>query len=451
MKTSSSSRVTTIFGATVLFVLAKGFSSLLDQVSMFYGTLTVLTIIEAMLWFIFSRRYYQNCELWRALIILYGSMAAYFVIPMLCLASGLEIFTFPERQVKTAMLAQSLSLSFTYLFGGIIITPVVLRNQSLRVKLWIRRLRVTRLGYISFTFIGGVIACLYVQVYLQSGVGSLVGQASRHSLITTFETGKTWLIQYLFFSWLIIAALIIIFRYRERSSFLVLTLQAVSTLMFLYCYVSVGNRRELAFFLIFLLVVFPFSAARTPKLLFLAFPVLFAVGFLRILAGGEQETAVVADLVIGALGEFIFPHYPLIYYSGVAELSHLWGLSFFSLPLVLLPSFGFWEPVTGLGIQFSNEFANGGMGFAFTPLAEGYVNFGWGAVIYTPILLVLSLRLILAFGALFPIGALLIFSFALDICRGEFYSIGLQWLIFSLSSVTFLHVCRAKLRSRAAN
>jgi hypothetical protein len=72
------------------------------------------------------------------------------------------------------------------------------------------------------------------------------------------------------------------------------------------------------------------------------------------------------------------------------------------------------------------------MGYALTPLAEGFVNFGWLSVVLVPLLLTLTFRLFFHLAHLLPFGIMTLMSFPLDISRGEFTTMAFQWIIFTL-------------------
>lgn len=205
-----------------------------------------------------------------------------------------------------------------------------------------------------------------------------------------------------------------------------------SILLFLYVYVSIGNRRELALFLVFVLLLsVGFKKNILTFAIVAAFPVLLALGLIRALSGASLDEFDLTTNLLNLFGEFVFPHYALLYYSSLPSFQFEFGRSFFLLPAYAFPSFGLWEKSKSLSVQFAYDFSNLDMGYALTPLAEGYINFGWSAMVLSPLLLALSLVLAMRFANIAPFTLLIIFSFPLDISRGEFTTIFFQFVIFS--------------------
>ena len=262
------------------------------------------------------------------------------------------------------------------------------------------------------------------------------------------ETGKTWLLQYLFFAWLMGVSAVSLFRDKHcKTPLLARLIQVAAITLFMHAYISIGNRRELAMLLIFLLVL---SVFRRNRLLFvgatLAFPVLLTLGLSRALGDSAIGEFDLTTNMLNLFGEFVFPHYPLLYYSDPVELDYRLGQSYLSLPLYILPGFDLWEKAQSLAVQFSSEYSDRRMGYALTPLAEGYVNFGWAAVVLVPLFLVTTFRILFQFVNLLPFGVLVLMAFPLDISRGEFTTIAFQWVIFTITVALTAKIYTAKIR-----
>ena len=82
----------------------------------FLGLLLFLNIIELSVWLLISKIYYKGEILAVGLVIVYVVMATYVIVPLTLLISDFEIFPFKLETIKTALLAQSISLSFLYPF-----------------------------------------------------------------------------------------------------------------------------------------------------------------------------------------------------------------------------------------------------------------------------------------------------------------------------------------------
>lgn len=421
-----------LYGAAIFF---KCLALNALQLAQFGELLLATNLVELALWFIISFVYYQGRRAHVGLMLLYTVMAIYASVPLAFLAFDLEVFPFNTVTIQRAMLAQSLASTHLFLFAHLLITPRLCSRVDNTIDRLLNQKQPKFSGEILASLVGLVIAVIYYQNFHSSGVTDMVGSASRVEITKAVETGKTWLLQYLFFAWLMAVVAVSMFRVENRpTSWLARGIQTVAVMLFMHPFIAIGNRRELAISLIFLIVL---SIIRKKKLLFtlaaVSFPVLLSIGLFRTLGGSAIGEFDITTNMLSLFGEFVFPHYPLLYYSEQAGLEQQLGSSYLNLPLYILPSFDLWEKAQSLGIQFSLEYSNGDMGYAFTPLAEGFVNFGWLSIVLVPLLLTLTYRMVFQFAQLLPFGVLMLMSFPLDISRGEFKAMALQWIIFTLT------------------
>ena len=149
--------------------------------------------------------------------------------------------------------------------------------------------------------------------------------------------------------------------------------------------------------------------------------------------------------------EAVLPNYPLL--NHISSQKDPWlGSSYLRLPAVVVPSFGLWEKAKSLSETFAMDYSNGTMGYAYTPLGEGYANFGVFAVITTPLLLVFAEWLLLKGWItsenpgeiIFP--GLFFLSIPLTINRGEFVTVAFEIVLYSLTVCTFLRMSRIAMR-----
>ena len=405
------------------------------QLTQFGERLLATNLVELALWLGTSLVYYQGRRAHVGLMLLYTIMAIYASVPLALLAFDLEIFPFDAMTIQRAMLAQSLALTHVFLFAHLLITPRLVRRVDNTIDRLLNQMRPKFSGEIVASLVGLAIALVYYQNFLSAGVGDMVGSASRAMIARAAETGKTWLLQYVFFAWLMAVAAVSMFRDENRPTpWLARGIQMVAVMLFMHAYIAIGNRRELAILLIFLIVL---SIFRRKRLLFamaaVSFPVLLTLGLFRALEGSAVGEFDITTNMLNLFGEFVFPHYPLLYYSEQAGLEQQLGSSYLNLPLYILPSFELWEKAQSLAVQFSFEYSNRSMGYALTPLAEGFVNFGWLSVVLVPLLLALTFRLFFHLAHLVPFGIMTLMSFPLDISRGEFTTMAFQWIIFTLT------------------
>ncbi|UFS55398.1 hypothetical protein LN050_05930 [Comamonadaceae bacterium M7527] len=421
-----------LYGLAIFFKCLS-FNAL--QLAHFGKLLLATNLVELTLWFSISFVYYQGRRAHVGLMLLYTVMAIYASVPLAFLAFDLEIFSFDTVTIQRAMLAQSLASTHLFLFAHLLITPRLVSRVDNTIDRFLNQKRPKFSGEIVASLFGLVIALIYYKNFHSSGVADMVGSASRVVISKAVETGKTWLLQYVFFAWLMAVAAVSLFSVENRPTpWLARGIQMVAVMLFMYAYIAIGNRRELAILLIFLIVL---SIFRKKKLLFavaaVSFPVLLTLGVYRALEGSAFGELDITTNMLNLFGEFIFPHYPLLYYSEQAGLEQQLGSSYLNLPLYILPGFELWEKAQSLAQQFSLEYSNGDMGYAITPLAEGFVNFGWLSVVFVPLLLTLTFRLFFHLAHLVPFGIMTLMSFPLDISRGEFTSMALQWIIFTLT------------------
>jgi hypothetical protein len=112
---------------------------------------------------------------------------------------------------------------------------------------------------------------------------------------------------------------------------------------------------------------------------------------------------------------------------------------------MVMPTFGLWNKQASLALQFAHEYGGlGGMGYAYTPLAEGIANFGVLGVIIVPAYLTMSGFTLLSSKIVAPVVFLVFVSISLNINRGEFSSIVQQLFIIAASMHCFLAMTRRR-------
>ena len=416
-------------------ILSKYLSYRVLNFSLFSELLLVINLVELIIWARVSRIYYSKQRAYIGLMLFYSSFATYATVPLALLSFDVPIFPFDQDTIRGVMFGQSLSLTHVFLFTHILITPTLVAKVDKIVDKYLSELKPNKFGEIAASLIGLIIAFIYFYNFSTSGAAEMVGATSRAMIANAAETGKTWLLQYLFFAWLMTVAMVSMSRQDQvRSGWLARGIQILAIMVFMYAYISIGNRRELALLLMFLLVL---SIFRKKRLLFaitaISFPILLALGLFRVLGGLDVGDYDLKTNMLNLFGEFVFPHYPLMYYSDRVITEYQLGATYLNLPLYVLPSFDLWEKAQSLAVQFSNEYSGRSMGYALTPLTEGYINFGWISVVLVPLMLVFTFRVMFRAARVAPFGILVLLSFPLDISRGEFTTIAFQWIIFTFA------------------
>jgi hypothetical protein len=209
---------------------------------------------------------------------------------------------------------------------------------------------------------------------------------------------------------------------------------ACVVLVFPYISLRLGNRNELLFFVGFAATILCLRGKVRLMVLFAAaaVPLLLYLGLSR--SSTLIETTGIGSLTfyLSLFGEFVFPHFPLL--DHLNSHGNLWlGWSYLRLPAFFVPSLGLWDKPQSLAIVFSQQYEGiGGMGYAYTPLGEGVANFGIAAVVFVPLGLAAFARILASRLISSPLPLLLFFSIPQGINRGDFQSIALYLLCFSV-------------------
>lgn len=387
-----------------------------------YLGLAVAGALEAAGWTWFLAREYRRAGASDVFLLFPLVSAVYASVPAAVLAAGIEVFPFEDRTIWLSVTMASLSVSI--LWGGF--AYVLSPELALRVEAGIRslpdRLRPTRLGMRLFLGVGAAMTAYYWWNYVASGASEAVAEATRAELMGTVETGKTWLVQYLFACWSAVLVLILASPSARRSVprawLAAAVLEAVA---FLAVYVRMGNRRELVFVLLFAAALAMARGRRrwvlTAAAVIVPLGVLLGVSRMGSQGGEEFEEA-----LLQAFGEFVYPHFPLMY--NVENATGLaMGATYARLPANVVPSFGLWTKAEPLAKIFADTFAEGKMGYAYTPLAEGYLNFGMAATLVVPLLLLAALWTLARWRAMSALPFLVFMAMALDVSRGDFMAL----------------------------
>jgi hypothetical protein len=207
----------------------------------------------------------------------------------------------------------------------------------------------------------------------------------------------------------------------------------VSVTAFILLQLSLGNRRDFMPMFIFLAGVVATRRhavvrAGTVALAGVAFTVLTILGVLRqVIENPMLLASNLGDLLV-TQNEFVSPIQTLIYYVQKARPLRL-GWTYISAPSLLIPRVFWPEKPESLSLQFMRD-AFGAidvMGYAYTPVTEAFINFGWvGPFIFFALLSIAMTKLVKH--AVAHTGFYFIcFSLVVDFNRGDvaglFYSV----------------------------
>ncbi|MER2493228.1 O-antigen polymerase [Catenovulum sediminis] len=394
---------------------------------------SIFLLFELVFWLVLNCRRHKSLNKVIVAVIFPFISFVYLNTPLFMFPLDILPYNFSNNSIVYSLQLLTVSsticfLAFFFLFSQSLV-GVLFRKIKNELKLF----QVTKIGIWLFIIIGTGVALLYLYNFYSSGAYLYAGNASRLEVINAAETGKTWLLQYIFSAWVIVAFLCFTSNTgkftRIHMAFVLLIIIA-----FLVPYVQLGNRRELASIILFLLVLQCVKGNAVKALLPLGIliPVVLVVGYFR------QSTSelILSDFLVSVFGEFLFPHTTLIYGIEFGSPMYL-GTSIYTGFIYFLPSLGLWDKGLSLAQQFSLDYGGGMMGYGYTPYAEMFVNFGASAVVLFPFIIASLIYVLIRIRSSnwLPI---FILCFSLDINRGEFASIFMQLLIYVILATVLI-------------
>ena len=197
--------------------------------------------------------------------------------------------------------------------------------------------------------------------------------------------------------------------------------------VFVLFLLSIGTRRDFLPMFIFLAGVMATRRrtvirAGTVAIGFLAFTAMTAIGIVRQIADNPAILARFSPLeMLVTQSEFVSPIQTLMHYT-IVDRPLRWGLTYISAPSLFLPR-AFWpDKPESLSLQFMRDaFASVGlMGFAYTPVTEAFLNFGWPGPFFIFAILSIVLMKLVRNAERFPGIYFIAFAYTLDFNRGDF-------------------------------
>ena len=188
---------------------------------------------------------------------------------------------------------------------------------------------------------------------------------------------------------------------------------------FMICLLT-GSRKYILFLLIITLNCTIVGIIKSKKYLLYVITGVIAATFMRVVVMDRGFSGNFYSKLAGMTGEFIFPYisFPLSVQRGITH-------EYFNYPTLLdsvlyfIPRSFFPQKNYSIGYTFSYMIMNVGMGFASSPLLEGYINFGEVGFLFEGILIIIILifttRLSKTDYMLYMFGTILL----IDLNRGE--------------------------------
>jgi oligosaccharide repeat unit polymerase len=195
---------------------------------------------------------------------------------------------------------------------------------------------------------------------------------------------------------------------------------------FVLFHLSLGSRRDYLAMFIFLAGVIATKRQAVIRLWTVVagsilFVALSALGILRhVLVDPSLLARGPVDLFLSG-SEFVSPIQTLIHYVNISRPLR-WGWTYLSAPTLFIPRSIWPDKPESLSLQFARDTFGGvgAMGFAYTPVTEAFINFGWlGPVIVLSLLSVLMVKLVRNADA-HPGLYFICFAWVVDFNRGDF-------------------------------
>ena len=229
----------------------------------------------------------------------------------------------------------------------------------------------------------------------------------------------------------------------------------IAITIFVMFHISLGNRRDFLPMFIFLAAVFATRRRAVIRLWTLvaglfAFAALTLIGIVRqVLREPSLLMRNPAELFVST-SEFFTPIQTLIHYVNV-ERPLLWGWTYLSAPSLFIPRAIWADKPEGLSLQFLRDAygTTAMMGYAYTPVTEAFVNFGWvGPLVFFSIISLLMVKLV-RHADVHPGVYLICFSYVVDFNRGDFGTTAYSLIFVGAGYATMQLFSRLRWSSRS--
>lgn len=284
---------------------------------------------------------------------------------------ALELLGLPTIVSSTNNIAAAFVLHNIGWSASILLFPIYRPLSTLRESIGNKHEKLSNNIINPILFTAGIAAAILMLFYVRGGFdGSFLMRDGRYENLYSQDR--------LILSMTFVGSVVFIFSKWKgmRLSLKVVTLAIIAG----YCgmMLSMGNRREVVQLFMPMSYILACNAKR-PKLL-VASLLLIALTGLTIV-GWYRIGVSASDNNLGSLAsniEFAIPAITLDFYTQSTE-EHKLGATIIQSPLMLLPRYIFpWKP-DDLGTKFIKDYpySQEGMGYAFLPSTELYINFGY--------------------------------------------------------------------------
>lgn len=277
---------------------------------------------------------------------------------------------------------------------------------------------------------------MVIQINKSGGISTLFNISNR--TIKSTIIGQNFILKYFFISYTCYIILAVVNQIKRTNLITTLNrnIHRFGFIIFYY-FVNIvgGNRREILYVLIFILIYIIFSndkfkLTNIQKIIcIVGIIILLCFGYFRNFANSNYEFN--QELFIkDTFGEVIYPIQTLYYY--VENMKELPYLSYFNAIILLIPRSIWNNKPESLAVNFMEDLGTT-MGYAFTPLTEAYLNFGILCIIILPIIIIIIMNLIKFYSRRNCIIYFLAFIQLFNFNRGEVSTIFIEMLIMIIS------------------
>lgn len=342
-------------------------------------------------------------------------------------------FSFEKSTIDQGFFLSFTSVSFFGLLFELLnvkriqrVSPLISADYFLR--------RVQPFPYTVVAIVSMLVIAYYGSMFA-SGAFAMIGKADRLSLLDATETGKVWLMHYLLTG----ATIYYLYCFGESKLARLQNKWFVGFVLasFWCCYFVLGNRRGILTVLLATGVVFAWKRhLRLAHLVAGSAVVLVLMGIGIIRQGDIGLDSVIQ--IIDAIGEFYFPHLTLLQAIKNSDIPHFGGTFISWLPDFIGAKLN-GDSYYFLAQQFARNTAPTGtekfMGYAYMPLTEAFINFGVAGALLAPLAIVGTFWAMEQVFGRRSLPVLTVSAMALDINRGEFGAIAMQYTFFLLSGI----------------
>lgn len=299
---------------------------------------------------------------------------------------------------------------------------------------------VTKIHFNIFTQIFIVINILILFSYKIFNAGFDIQKLNNLNSVERHDIDQLWVVS----SYLISGLFLFSTYYWKKFSKNVLLILIICLTLYILFQLSLGNRRDFTSILLGCFYIYTLNKKSTYSVfttITLVCSIFIMMLFSSLRAGFDSIEYIYIDLLTS--NEFTYPFYTLSISIENNYSDWLYGYSLFIMPIaIFIPRVIWSDKMNSLAYDFIlRNFGEGSMGYAFTPVTEAFMNFGFVGpflVFFIFGFFLLSLACSSKYSRLKSIWAFLFFSLTLDFCRGEFSGFFYQISLVSLPFLIYL-------------